>query len=132
MFHTLSITSDEQSDMINALNFFNLPKIKGFKIIKNTLLLYHKDSKNLQKFPYPINNSSSMALFIQGWLSSIQYPKEPDCDGSINRGFELFLTTNGGYLEIVDSLCEPDDYTDEISGWSISVAIKPFWIVYDK
>ena len=107
MWHKLSIASDKDEHLKNALIFLSLPKIIGYRVLDNTLYLYHEEKEGLEKIPFISKKPESIMQFIKSWLVSIDYPKEPDHDGGNQKGFEMFVYASGGYCDYVDQFAKP-------------------------
>ncbi len=134
MWHKLSISSDQDEHLKSALGILRLPKIIGFKVLDNTLYIYHKPKEGLEKIPFGSNKVEYIFQFIKSWLASIEYPREPDCDGSCGRGFEVFVYASGGYCDLVNDIAAENGDGNAITfdGWAITIVVKPYWVEYHK
>ena len=132
MWHKLSISSDKDEHLKRALEIISLPKITSFKVLDNILYIYHKHKEGLEKIPFASKKTDYIMQFVKSWLASIEYPREPDHDGSNHKGFEVFLYADGGYCDLVNDIKQ--DSVDSIAhdGWQISIVVKPYWVEYHK
>jgi hypothetical protein len=64
-------------------------------------------------------NQSTVAEIIVRWLNKQTYPKAPDTDGSVSRGF--MLTTRGQY-----------ESSPVVGNFYAVFAVCPHWIVHGK
>jgi len=134
MWHKLSISSDQDEHLKSALGTLRLPKIVGFQVKDNTLYIYHKPKEGLEKIPFGSNKVEYIFQFIKSWLASIEYPREPDCDGSCGKGFEVFVYASGGYCDLVNDIAAEKGDCNAITfdGWAITIVVKPYWVEYHK
>jgi hypothetical protein len=139
MWHKLSISSDDDKHLKSALEILSIPKIISFRVLDDTLYIYHKHRDGLEKIPFASKKTESIMQFIKSWLASIEYPTEPDHDGGNHKGFEVFLYADGGYCDYVDRFAKPykepfvfNENDIEHDGWAISIVVKPYWVEYHK
>jgi hypothetical protein len=123
----LSIASDKDEHMKAALEMFRLEKMVGYRVCNNTLYIYRRKEEGLEKIPFPSTNVAYLINLIKSWLSTAQYPEEPDCDGSVGKGFEMFIYNYSTYCDMVEENVEVNDH-----GWAISIVVKPYWTEYHK
>ena len=64
---------------------------------KSTLVLYWSIDKDTNPLPYSINQEEAF-FFIKGWLENLEYPPEPDIDGSCKKGFRAFTDEHWGHV----------------------------------
>ena len=69
----------------------------------------------VERLPYKMN-AKAATEFAWHWLLLVNYEKEPDIDGSYERGFRIY---NGAWGHVGGS-------------WRAFVAIKPEWALYGK
>lgn len=136
----LHIITDKKDELKKALEVFSL-KLSGFKIADNKLAIYDKflfheseSKKGMEKFPYPLQTSEALATFIIGWIQSgVEFPQEPDCDGSICKGVEAIIINNSGMAYFEDE----DEYklyeSDKLGNrWDVRILVRPAWLEYHK
>jgi hypothetical protein len=135
--YKLHIASDDDTHLKAALELFELPRIVSYQVIRNTLFLYCDHKKNTEKIPFPSKKTEYLQQFIKSWLVSIEYPREPDHDGSNGKGYEIFVYSKGGYCDFLNTMEEneatildPDSIV--FDGWHISIVVKPHWVEYAK
>ena len=69
-------------------------------------------------FPYEMN-VDEITSFVWGWLSRVDYGKEPCTDGSTGKGFRFRAKGFGDCMEGCDE-------------YSVGVIVSPEWFVYGK
>lgn len=74
----------------------------------------------------PLKNAEAIAFQVQSWLSTVDYGREPDHDGSNTKGFRI--TNHGPQMHDKDNAyfrgCPWDFYT--------LLTVQPFWNEYHK
>jgi len=81
------------------------------------IIFFRYSYEKANKLPFKMD-ASDLGPFADKWLSSIDYPKEPDQDGSNKKGW---IITNGNMWGHVDGY----DYHSVFS-------VQPGWQMYGK
>lgn len=89
--------------------------IRGYYVNADTLQFYHivweGVKPTITEFPYP-QKADQLIPFIKGWLDQVEYPREPDIDGSVSKGWQI---------------------TTSREGWSpFTFAVQPVWAMHHK
>lgn len=90
---------------------------EGYSVGKNELVFYWTNPKveTFTKLPFKMDYKKA-AQFAFDWLEQVDYPKEPNHDGSNGKGWVVYR-----------------DYCGHVNGhWSAIVAVKPNWAMYGK
>lgn len=121
----ISITGVTESELAHALALFvnqrlrNPPHVKAFRVsATHGMVLYwsapDKDSA-IQRFPFPMS-FELLVLWLRDWLLSVEYPDEPDIDGSVKKGWRMY---NEGWTHVDGD-------------WRALCAVQPVWAMYGK
>ncbi len=78
-----------------------------------TLLLLWSAERDAIALPYPLDLEGATA-FVAGWLDQVEYGREPDQDGSNEKGWRVFTGAWGHVAGHRDGIC----------------AIQPAWAMY--
>lgn len=83
----------------------------------NLVLLWHAESgSDANPLPYEMGVEAAIP-FAWHWLESAEYPREPDVDGSIKKGFRI----------------RNDESWEHVDGDPYGIAvIQPSWQMYGK
>lgn len=81
----------------------------------DTLCFYWTECTGALKLPFKMD-AQKASEFASGWLSDIEWGREPDHDGSNGKGWRLFN----------------DDWGHVGGSWQAIVAIQPAWAMYGK
>lgn len=111
----LDIVSDDHDVLLYTLSILlKEHTIVAFSHKDNKLHLHwHYEPDKMFPLLAPTNDPASLAAHLSLWLKRIDYPREPDTDGSVEKGWYI---NNGGY-----------------SGWDyVAFTIEPEWVVYGK
>lgn len=98
--------------------------IIGWTEKKGALLLFtnmlDSDKPKVTLFPSRLSIQAA-AEIAWNWLSTREYPQEPDQDGSNKKGYRIFTNS------------EPDDIWYQPMGmFGALLAVKPEWCMYGK
>lgn len=80
-----------------------------------TLILLWHEERGATALPFPLTRDDAPG-FVAGWLKSAEYGREPDHDGSNERGFRVFT-----------------DGWGHVAGHHYGIAgVQPVWAMYGK
>lgn len=65
---------------------------------------------------------------VYTWLKTVEYPREPDTDGSVHKGYRVYVDTRYGHMYL--DLPEEGKYGS--SNWAAVCAVEPHWHIYGK
>lgn len=122
MSFSVTVISDKEDHISKAIRLcfahdvFSHRQVTHY--IQNTprkiVLLWHEDDR-AKPLPFHMGAREATA-FVKGWLRKAEgnidaYESEPDCDGSIVRGWKI---------------------TTENMGWYGALSVETEWVVYGK
>lgn len=90
----------------------------GYAVIENDLVFYWhvpSDRKEFVQLPFKMSYNQA-AQFAFNWLSQVEYPKVPDVDGDVEKGWTVHRD-EWGFVHN--------------SSYAI-VAVQPSWAMYGK
>jgi hypothetical protein len=74
------------------------------------------------------NDPEWTAKGVKSWLETAEYPEEPDCDGSIKKGFQVTNIWNDSYI----NLGKNDLGHPQWVFWDLITLVIPHWTEYHK
>lgn len=105
----------EHFDIAMSLAFSEYETAVGILFNPGQVILFWTKSDKANPLPYPMDCKAA-SDFVWHWLQTVEYDKEPDHDGSNEKGFEVY-NENWGHVGGM---------------WESFVAIKPVWMTYSK
>lgn len=122
----LSVASDTKEQLVHAISIFLAWHssvshfLVGVDVIQRPFLTlqWHENGKG-QPLIAPLNSADAIADQIYAWLKTVDYDREPDHDGSNNRGWLIELNSaqrgdnaNRGFYDVF--------------------TVYPYWVEYSK
>ncbi len=114
----VDVTSVGQEAFTAALSLFDHEKTIAYRVEGMKIVLYWVMPENghtVSKLPYAMTKEQ-IAEFTYGWLQSVEYPEQPDHDGSNSKGWRIYN----------------EDWGHVDDRWEAYAAIKPVWAMHGK
>lgn len=109
--------SDKEADFALAMRLgFGKQKATHYAVTKtHGMTLYWIKADGSLELPYAME-IDAVIPFVWNWLKNASYSEEPDMDGSVNKGYDIFNEQWGHVNKQYEAI----------------MAIRPTWIEYGK
>lgn len=113
----LNVSGDELSRLETVLGLAGEREAIGWAIDKNRLVFFKYSHPKMTPLPGPADMTRCAQLAMD-WLSSgAVYPREPDIDGDVGKGWRCY--------------CEDWGHVADFHAAAF-VAIEPYWMMFGK
>lgn len=143
----LKVATDDRESLVNTIKIVMKwnSRVTHYRTgvdvnkIPYLILMWHEGDGQKKGMPLmaPMSDASGIADQMYAWLKNAEYGREPDHDGSNNRGW---LATNTGpvWKQYDNPYYKPEyEHSEKItkeydSSFYDVICIQPYWIEYHK
>ena len=130
LLEKLDVATDTRSALINVIKITQEwnSKVTHYRTGKDIrgvpyLILMWSDNKGSMPLIAPMDNPDAIADQIYAWLKNQDYGRQPDHDGSNNKGWRV--TMNGPVIS-------EEKYSNTDHTFYDVMCIQPYWVEYHK